>query len=76
MGGAEAEGEAVDVDPGPLGGEEVAGLVHEDQHAEDDDQRQHGDQHDGLTASRRSASHGPSDRRLAHGLHARWPGPG
>ena len=49
---AQAEGEAVDVDPGPLGGDEVARLVDEDQHAEDDDEGQDGDQHDDLTSSR------------------------
>ena len=40
----------MDVDPGPLGGQEVSGLVDEDQHAQDDDQRKQC-QHDDLTNS-------------------------
>src|SRR5690606_34194695 len=40
---AEPEREPMDVDPGPLGGEEVTELVHEDQHADRDDERQDSD---------------------------------
>ncbi len=39
---AQPEREAMDVDARPLGGEEVPGLVDEDEHAEHDDQRKHG----------------------------------
>src|SRR5262249_55715869 len=35
---AQAEREAVDIDPGPLRGDEMSRLVHEDQHTEGDDQ--------------------------------------
>ena len=41
IGRPETEGKAMDVDPRPLGGDEMSRLVHEDEHAQNYDQRQH-----------------------------------
>ena len=70
---AHADREAVHVDPRPLRGEEVPQLVHEDQHAEDDEKRQDREQH-GQLQERSWPGRARPDRRRAR-PRGRWPGP-
>ena len=62
----------MDVDPGPLGRDEVSRLVHEDEHAEDDDQGQYGHQHADLTLCSAASR---AQRSAARTASTSWRGP-